>query len=145
MDLDSILARAAASPGDVSARIAAAYACDRAGREEEAIGHYDAAWELGVPEEQRRHFLVGYGSTLRNVGRIEEAVTRLGEALAVDPGYAPFKVFLGLALHSQGEHDAAVAILMDAVLDVHGGARLDGYERAIASYQRVLLERSISK
>jgi tetratricopeptide (TPR) repeat protein len=143
-ELDRALARAAADPSDAAARIAAAYALDREGREAEAIVHYDAAWELGVPPAARRRFLVGYGSTLRNVGRLEEAVAILGDAVAADPDYAPFKVFLGLALHSSGQHEAATATLLEAVLDLHGGARLDGFERAIAEYQKEMLDRALA-
>jgi tetratricopeptide (TPR) repeat protein len=143
-DLDDILARASAHPDDVAARIAAAYGCDRVGREEEAVRHYDAAWGLGVPDPQRRRFLVGYGSTLRNVGRIEESLALLGEAVAADPGYAPLKVFLALALASAGEPAAALATALDALLEVAAGAPLDGYERAIASYQAELLARAVA-
>jgi len=142
-DLDEAVARAAADPSDVTAQIAAAYACDRVGREAEAVRYYDAAWALGLPEGGRRRFLVGYGSTLRNVGRLEESVAILGEAVAADPDYAPFKVFLGLALHSSGHHAAAMAALLGAVLEVHGGARLDGFERAIGEYQEEMLDRSL--
>ena len=142
-ELDSILARAGANPGDVAARIAAAYACDRDGREREAVIHYDAAWALGVPPDARRRFLVGYGSTLRNVGRVDESVAILGEAVAADPDYAPFKIFLGLALHSAGQHAAAIAALLEAALDLDGGARLDGFERAIGEYQREMLDRAL--
>lgn len=144
-ELERILARAAAQPSDVEAQIAAAFACDRDGREREAIDHYDAAWALGVPADRRRRFLVGYGSTLRNVGRLEQSVAILGEAAAADPEYAPFKVFLGLALHSSGQHAAAVATLLDALLDLHGGAGLDGFERAIAEYQKALLDRAVAQ
>lgn len=139
-DLDRLLAGAAESPSDVEAQMAAAYACDRDGREADAVRYYDAAWALGVPPEARRRFLVGYGSTLRNVGRLEESVAILGDAVAAEPDYAPYKVFLGLALHSSGEHAAAAATLLGAVLDCHGGARLDGFERAIGEYQEELLD-----
>lgn len=144
-DLDLILARAAERPDDVLARVAAAYACDRVGREEEAVRHYDAAWRLGVPQEHRRRFVVGYGSTLRNVGRLEESVAILGEAIAEDPDYPPFKAFLALALHAMGERSAAIAAMLDALLDVAGGASLDGYEGALAEYQRELLDDALAR
>ena len=143
-DLERARARAAGAPSDAEAQMAAAYACDRAGHEEEAVRYYDAAWALGVPTEARRRFLVGYGSTLRNVGRLEESVAILGEAVAAEPDYAPYKVFLGLALHSSGQHAAATATLLAAALDLHGGARLDGFERAIAEYQQELLDRALA-
>lgn len=143
-DLERARARAAGAPSDAEAQMTAAYACDRAGHEEEAVRYYDAAWSLGVPAEARRRFLVGYGSTLRNVGRLEESVAILGEAVAAEPDYAPYKVFLGLALHSSGQHAAATATLLAAALDLHGGARLDGFERAIAEYQQELLDRALA-
>ena len=67
----------------------------------------------------------------------------LGDAVAAEPDYAPYKVFLGLALHSSGQHAAAAATLLGAVLDCHGGARLDGFERAVAEYQQELLDRAL--
>jgi tetratricopeptide (TPR) repeat protein len=130
---------------EVLAVIEQAYALDREGHEHEAVRHYDRAWALGVPEPMRRRFVVGYGSTLRNVGRLEEAVALLGGAIADDPGYPAYQVFLGLALHSSGEHAAAAAALLEAILEVAAGADLDGYQRAIAEYQRELLDRALTQ
>lgn len=143
-DLDLILARADAAPDDVEARIAAAYALDRAGREQEAIAHYDAAWHLGIPDDRRRRFVVGYGSTLRNVGRLEESVAILGDASNADPRYPAFKAFLALALFSSGERAAALATMLDALLDVEDGCSLDGYDVALVEYQRELLEDAVA-
>ena len=138
-------AAAARRPHDAGARIRAAYALDRIGQESAAIAHYDAAWALGVPEGERRRFFVGYGSTLRNVGRLEQAVAILGEASAADPDYAPFRAFLGLALHSSGQHALALATMMEALLAVHGGATLDGFERALGEYCRELIDESVRR
>jgi tetratricopeptide (TPR) repeat protein len=143
-DLELILARAAERPDDALARIAAAYALERSGRDAEAIAHYDAAWQLGVPESRRRRFVVAYGSSLHGAGRLEESVAVLGEATAADPLYPPYKAFLALALHSSGERAAAMATLLDALLDVSAGASLDGYEGALAEAQRELLDRAVA-
>lgn len=143
-DLELLLERATRQPHDVEARIAAAYGLDRAGREEDAVAHYDAAWRLGVPDHRRRRFLVGYGSTLWNVGRLEQAVALLGEAIAADPDYAAYKAFLALALFSSGERAAALATMLDALLDVADGASLDGFERALGEYQRALLDQAVA-
>jgi tetratricopeptide (TPR) repeat protein len=121
---------------EVDDEIAAAYACDRKGDERGAIVHYERAFSLGVPESERRHFLVGYGSTLRNVGRADDALGLLGEAVAADPEYAPFRAFLALALLSAGHARPAVATLLGLALDV---ADLDGFERALTAYHDELL------
>lgn len=130
-------------PGDVLAQIEAAYGHDRNGFERVAIAYYDEAYRLGVPEALRRRFLVGYGSTLRNVGRIDDAIAILGRAVADDP-YPPFAAFLALALGSAGHHEAALATLLGCALDAARPAAFDGYERALAEYQRELLEMTVT-
>jgi catechol 2,3-dioxygenase-like lactoylglutathione lyase family enzyme len=133
-----VAARAAAAeaPGDVRAQMRAAYACDRFGDESEAVGYYDAAWKLGVPASERRRFLVGYGSTLRNVGRSEEAIALLRDAVDEFPDFAPLSAFLALALHRCGHHRGAMAAALDAVLAAAGDSdSLDGYDRALREYR----------
>ena len=143
-DHDAHLAAARAfvaeQPGDVLANIEAAYAHDRAGREHDAIRFYEIAHRLGVPAAERRHFLVGFGSTLRNVGRADDAVGVLAQAVADDPEYAPFAAFLALALCSAGHSRAALATLLGCALDVARPGAFDRYERALTEYHRELLE-----
>jgi hypothetical protein len=119
--------------------IKAAYALDKEGDERGAIVHYDAAWKLGVPADVEKRFLVGYGSTLRNVGRIDDSVAILGEAIAKYPGYPALQVFLALSLLDAGHPKAAMAAMLGVVLDVHAGA-LDGYDRALVEYHAELLK-----
>lgn len=119
--------------------IAAAYAHDREGDEHGAIRYYDAAYRLGVPEDRRKRFLVGYGSTLRNVGRAEEAVAILAQAVADYPDYPAFAAFLALALAEAGHPKAALATMLGCALDAARPGVFDGYERALGEYHRALL------
>jgi predicted Zn-dependent protease len=130
----------ASHPSDVLAQIEAAYGHDRNGLERQAIRFYDEAYRLGVPVGMRRRFLVGYGSTLRNVGRLDDAVAILGDAVASDPEYPAFAAFLALALASIGQPRAALATLLGCALDVARPGAFDGYERALAEYHRDLLQ-----
>lgn len=114
--------------------LATAYGHDRAGREHEAIKYYDAAHHAGVPAEERRRFTVGYGSTLRNVGRPDEAVVVLAQAVADDPDYAPFAAFLALALADAGHPRAALAAMLGCALDVARPGAFHGFERALGEY-----------
>ena len=68
-ELISAMTRADANPSDVELQIAAAWANDSYGSETDAMPYYDAAWALGIPTDKRKQFMVGYGSTLRNLGR----------------------------------------------------------------------------
>ncbi|HVK76696.1 MAG TPA: tetratricopeptide repeat protein [Kofleriaceae bacterium] len=134
---------ARAWPGDVRVQMAAAYACDRLGLERDAIAYYERAWELGVPTDERAGFLVGFGSTLRNVGRTDEAVARLAEASVEFPNDAALRAFLALALHSAGHGTLALATMLEAAL---AAARPDGfgpYRRALAEYQAELVTAAI--
>jgi tetratricopeptide (TPR) repeat protein len=124
--------------------IAAAYAHDREGDEHGAIRYYDAAYRLGVPEDRRKRFLVGYGSTLRNVGRAEEAVAILAQAVVDYPDYPAFSAFLALALADAGHPKAALATMLGCALDASSPGAFDGYERALSEYHQLLLEKSQS-
>ncbi len=119
-----------------------AYALDRVGDERGAIKHYDAAYKLGVPEDKRKRFLVGYGSTLRNVGRAEEAVAILAQAIVDYPDYPAFSAFLSLALADAGHPKAALATMLGCALDASRPGAFDGYERALGEYHHELLEKS---
>lgn len=137
---DFIAARALAvqlasqQPQDVRALMAAAYACDRLGYEAEAVVYYDRAWAVGVPGDQRVGFLVGYGSTLRNVGRVPDSIQRLQEGLADYPQSTALRAFLALALHSNGQPSAAMASLLYAALRAASEDGFEGYDRALRSY-----------
>jgi tetratricopeptide (TPR) repeat protein len=129
----------AAHPDDVLAQIEAACAHDFIGEEHVAIRYYDEAYRLGVPADQRRRFLVGYGSTLRNVGRIDDALGVLGQAVKDDPEYPAFAAFLALALFSAGHPREALATMLGCALDVSRPGAFEGYERALTEYHQELL------
>lgn len=132
------VALAQAHRDDVRAQLAAAYACDRMNLEHEAIDYYEHASALGVPSTERPGFLVGFGSTLRNLGRVEEAVACLAEATQEYPDHAALRAFLSLAQHSAGRFDLALASMLKAALQA---ARPDGfgpYARALGEYQAEL-------
>ncbi len=136
------VAAAAAHPDDVRAQAAAAYACDRLGREAEALRYYQRAFELGGPPDDRAGFSLGFGSTLRNVGRVDDAVAVLAEAVLAHPEHAALRAFLALALGSAGHHALALATMLDAGLATSPGA-FALYRRALGEYQRALQEAAV--
>ncbi|HBP20140.1 MAG TPA: hypothetical protein DEA08_20415 [Planctomycetes bacterium] len=141
MDGEAILARAAAAPDEVAAQIAAAYHCDAHRSEEEAILFYDTAWALGVPVEQEREFLLGYGSTLKNVGRLSESEAILRRAVAAYPEDQGLPVFLALTLHAAGRSGEALAQLLELLLGLGEAAPgVASYGRALRHYADELRE-----
>ena len=126
-------------PNAVAAQIAAAYACDRVGDEEQALVYYRKGWALGVPEEHRFQFLIGFSSTLRNVGCAHESLEWLQLARAEQPNNPALAAFTALALHTVGETKLALATMLEAALKTGDGNGLAPYTRALTEYRDELL------
>lgn len=125
-------------PDDVRAQIAAAYASDRNDCEQDAIFFYDHAIKMNIPDEERPGFFIGYGSTLRNVGRTQEAVEVLRKANRMFPSDASILAFLALAMHSAGRNTEAIAAMLEAALLASRDDGFGVYERALKEYQLAL-------
>jgi len=106
---------------------------DSHGFEHEAEREYERALALGLPAEQHAQLAVQYGSTLRNTGRLDDAIAVL-EAAPTHPstGAAP-RVFLALALHSAGRHDEALRVVIEAIEPT-----LPRYHRSVRAYAAAL-------
>jgi tetratricopeptide (TPR) repeat protein len=105
-----------------------AVAYDREGHEAEAIPHYERAIAAGLPDELLAKAMLGLGSSLRNVDRIEESVAVLRDAVNRFPDHRAMPVFLGFSLWSAGRHAEALALLARRLGDG------SGYERAVGEY-----------
>ena len=110
---------------------------DSAGREAEAVVEYRAAFEAGIDDEDLPGALLGFGSTLRNVGELEESERVLREAVTRFPDNAALRVFLALTRWERDDKGGAWRELVEALFraDAPGMAR---YERAIRGYSAEL-------
>lgn len=105
-----------------------AFAYDREGFEAEAIPHYKRAIAARLEDEQLRKALLGLGSSLRNVDRVDESVEVLEDAVRRFPDDPALPVFLAFSLWSAGRGNEAVALLARRL------GEGTGYERAIGEY-----------
>jgi tetratricopeptide (TPR) repeat protein len=121
-------------PRDRHALLAYASALDFADRETDAAPAYEQAFAAGLDGDDLRQGLIQYGSTLRNLGRFDDAVTALRRADDQFPGHASVKAFLALALTSAGRCHEAVQILITLALDRIDSDELQQYQRALRSY-----------
>ncbi|MBN9213287.1 MAG: hypothetical protein ABS62_08750 [Microbacterium sp. SCN 70-200] len=121
--------------GDGRAAFELAGMYDSMGFEAEAGGEYERALELGLDDDRHAQLAVQYGSTLRNLGRFDEAIAVL-EAAPAHPstGTAP-RVMLALALHSAGRVDEALRVAIEAQIDA-----LPRYQRSMRAYAAALTE-----
>lgn len=122
-----------AADGRAAFELAGMY--DSMGFEAEAGAEYERALELGLDEARHAQLAVQYGSTLRNLGRLDEAIAVLRAAPTHEStGSAP-RVVLALALHSAGCKDEALRVAIEAQID-----SLPRYHRSMRNYARALTE-----
>ena len=86
----------------MSEHLERAYALDSAGDEHGAIVEYERALEAGIPDDMLAKTLLGYGSTLRNVGRNDDSVRVLEDAVRRFPEHQALPVFLAFSLWTAG-------------------------------------------
>ena len=105
-----------------------AFELDSGGDEHGAVAEYERALEAGVPDELLQKALLGYGSTLRNVGRNDDSVRVLEDAVRRFPDQQALPVFLAFSLWTAGRRGEALAVLARRL------GEGTGYERSIGAY-----------
>lgn len=115
--IDAFLGMLAEHPGDAEVVYEVGGAYDTAGEEATALGYYETALELGLDGELRRKCLLQYGSTLRNLGRLDDSLAVFARARREFPHSEALRVFEALSLHAAGRSDGAVAALIELVVD----------------------------
>ena len=103
---------------------------DTAGQEEKAIEYYEQALP-GLSGDIKRRCLLQYGSTLRNLDRLDESLDVFAAACKEFPESDSLRVFKALSLHAAGRKDKALATLMLLVADRLETAEIKRYEAAI--------------
>jgi tetratricopeptide (TPR) repeat protein len=137
LDDDTVLARidalaAERGEADAAAAFEAAGVRDYLGREADAEPLYRRALALGLDDIRRPQATIQLASTLRNLGRHDEAVDLLEEHLAEHPGdewTAAGAAFLALALASAGRERDAASVALVALSD-----SLPAYAGAVRRY-----------
>lgn len=106
-------------------------ACDREGLEEEAN---EAALRLGLAEDLVPGAMLGLGSSLRNVGRHDEAVELLTDACARYPDDAALALFRSLAVASAGRCEEAFASVFRLAATRIDASEVERHRRALDEY-----------
>ncbi|WP_137991573.1 tetratricopeptide repeat protein [Streptomyces vilmorinianum] len=135
---------AARYPDDAEVAYQTAWAHDVLGLEAEAVPFYgralDAAAGDGLSPEDRKGALLGLGSTLRILGRYEEAVTTLRGAAEEFPEDGALRTFLAMALFNTGEHHESARLLLRLLAATSDDPSVRRYRRAIEHYAEDLDE-----
>jgi len=127
--LEVVLAK---SPDDPVALYQLGSAHDSAGHEAEAVEPYRRALAGGLNPELALAARIQLASTLRNLGETRESVEILEAAVAEHPEHRAARMFLSLALVSDGRPMDAVRILLDLLLTNPGPP--ERYARSLRNY-----------
>lgn len=129
--MQAVAAACPAADGRAAFELAGMY--DSMGFEAEAGAQYERALARGLDDARHARLAVQYGSTLRNLGRLDEAIAVLENAPTHEStGIAP-RIVLALALHSAGRKDEALRVAIEAQVDA-----LPRYQRSMRAYAAAL-------
>jgi tetratricopeptide (TPR) repeat protein len=121
----------AAHPNVAEINYQLAWTCDVLGRAEEALPYYEKAIALGLPPNELSGAMLGLGSTLRVIGRLDRSAKVLRSGKGQFPENPEFDVFLALTLHAQGKYAAALQLALETLCDTTEDPGLTAYQRAI--------------
>jgi tetratricopeptide (TPR) repeat protein len=111
---------------------------DSAGREEQAIPHYERALALGLREDLVPGALLQLGSSLRNVGRNDEAVALFDDAVARFPNHVALRLFRAFALATAGRDREALVDVLELARTRIEAPEIERYRRSLENYTRAL-------
>lgn len=121
-------------PDDPRAYFEYGGAFDCAGREAEAIPQYERALAMGLSGDDLPRIYVQLGSSLRNVGRLEDAIRLLTEGCERFPEQPSLRLFRAFALFSAGRYKDVSLDLMELVIQHAQTPDMHMYRRAIRFY-----------
>ena len=134
-----LVALSAEFPADAEVAYQTAWVHDVLGLEVEAVPFYERALAgQGLSEDDRRGALLGYGSTLRGLGRYPEAVETFRRGIAEFPEDNALRTFCAMALYNVGEHHEATRNLLLLLAMTTDDPDIQRYRRAIEHYAKDL-------
>ena len=101
----------------------------------EAIPYYQQAIDAGLEESDLQECLVCLGTCQRMIGKFEDAVSTLEEAVEQFPDNNSGKVFLSLAYYSDGQEDEGMKLLLDVLLNTTKDEDVLAYADALDYYK----------
>lgn len=125
-------------PADAEIAYQAAWVHDALGLEAEAVPFYERALAgETLTAEHRLGAFTGLGSTLRVLGRFDDALATFRRGLAEFPGDVPLRTFAAMALYNAGEAREAVGALLKLLAET---GQVGSYRPAVEYYAENLDE-----
>jgi tetratricopeptide (TPR) repeat protein len=128
------------APDDASYNYHMAWLHDNLGLEEQAILYYEKALNGELSSEEKQGALLGFGSTLRCLGKFDRSVEIFNEAIANYPENASFKVFLALSQFELGHTKVAFSGVLKQLALTTGDTEIARYKRALLEVADAIME-----
>jgi tetratricopeptide (TPR) repeat protein len=121
-------------PKSARALFELANAYDYLGKEGKAIPLYEKAIQMGLTSDYEAYTFLQLGSSLRNVGRVDDAIRVLTDAEARYPELPSISMFLGIAMHDTDRHSEALRTVLTAMLRHLKTPDMDRYKMGLNNY-----------
>jgi tetratricopeptide (TPR) repeat protein len=133
---DALRELAEQNPRDAEVQYEAACVHDFLGQEREAAPYYVAALQGELPSGKRQGAYLGLGSTLRTIGRYQEASAVLHEGIEAFPEAGELKVFMAMVDYNLGHTKRAIEALLLLLAETSEDTGIRSYRQAIAFYSQ---------
>lgn len=127
-------------PEDPLANYHCAWSYDLLGEELKAVPYYEKAITRGLKDKDLEGALIGLGSTYRTLGRYVESKKTFLKGIELFPANNVMKTFYSMTLYNLEEHEAAMNILLQCLIDTTIDKDIESYRRAIEFYSDKLNE-----
>lgn len=121
-------------PNDASLNYQCAWSFDVLGEESRAVPYYEKAIELGLPDQELEGAMLGLGSTYRTLGEYEKSKSVFLKGIERFPNNKAIQVFYSMTLYNLNEHQNAMELLLNCLVDTTTDHEILSYQKAIRFY-----------
>ncbi|WP_047985676.1 tetratricopeptide repeat protein [Ornithinibacillus californiensis] len=125
-------------PNDAEINYQCAWSYDVLGEESKAVPFYEKAIALGLSGEDLEGALLGLGSTYRTLGDYENSKRTFEKGIESFPSNRAFHVFYAMTLYNLKNHDKAMELLLNCLVETTSDKEILNYEKAIRFYANKL-------
>lgn len=121
-------------PNSARAKFERGNVYDYLGQEIKAIPLYEEALRMGLKDEWEAYALLQLGSSLNNVGKLQDALSVLTEAETHFPHLLSISMFLGIILHNANRESEGMKTVLRAIMRQVKTTDLERYSFALDNY-----------
>ncbi|WP_042474351.1 tetratricopeptide repeat protein [Bacillus ndiopicus] len=129
-----LLQLAEQNPNNAYVNYQCAWSFDSLGEETKAVPYYEKAIQGDLNDEDMANALLGLGSTFRTLGKYEKSKEVLNKAVILFPNNQALQVFYAMTLYNLNDHQKAMELLLNCIVNSSSDINVQQYKRAIQFY-----------